>query len=673
MAQATRSQSPSATSVDNQSSDGLLSSDETSSEDNDSDNSSTESSNTPEYDPDQSLYGRWPRRLLHVDKEHQTLTSHEWEPGNLYGGWKEPKYNAISYTWGRFQLKQNERPEVQAVDIGCVNWAIPRIDPDKHFSVAEFLSTIIAACSAPDFNDRGNVEFIWLDVACIDQEDYRIKMLEVGRQAVIFQHAEATCVWLASSTLGRLERLASELWEASYLAPPADHPKDATTTAELEQWLQNWLEKTLYNVNYIIKEEPWFTSLWTLQEAFLRPLAIVIARDGCPVPLIREGWDTSYVTLRNIAWTITNIRTVCQRCLAVGCHERERIQLLLTRIRESGLSEIQQPNPFQLLKAASFRQVYDELDRVYGIMQIFGFKLGASKPKARTKGLDLQTFRLLRRRLKLSDLETELSQNILKAYPVQSQLSLLTSIPEPGQAWRLSPTSENPYISRMSSRYLFVDRGPHGTTDGRRAQESLCQLSTTQDLSLGRRHLGHFQRGISVMRNIYHSPVTWCHFSGKTCPLATLHPIWSWLNTPGVRYVRPFTYTSQHVALDLQMDPQTSELTVPSIPEIPLVGFEIQNWKQDDVIAQLNDRFRAPEPLVLCLGTQRHQTEYMYMGRTFYGLILVRKRWRGIEYWRRIGIVSWEAFDFPKGMDTEDKLILRVKSERWTLMEGIYG
>lgn len=680
MVESTDSQSSSASRSEYRTQPSLLSDDETSTDDSDSDHSSTESSNAAEDDPDQALFGRWPRRLLHVDKERKILTSHEWQPGNVYGGSKEPKYNAISYTWGRFQLKRGEKPNVRAVDIKGVPWAIPRIDPDKHFSADHFRSAIITACDAQDTYGRGNVEFIWLDVACIDQEDYRIKMLEVGRQAVIFQHAEAISVWLASSPVRTLEGLTMDLWEASYRMPPMDKPEGAEHTARLQEWLQRFLEKTLEHVNYIIEKEPWFTSLWTLQESFLRPFANLIAQDGCFVPLMREGWDHNqfpYATLRTVALSVSDIAEVCGRSLSRGCHPRDRIQLLLARIRETGLPDIQRANPFQLFRAASFRQVYDELDRVYGIMQVFGFKLGASKPRAWKKGSRLQALRPVRRRLKLSDLEVELSQRILEAYPVQSQLSVFTSVPSPGHAWRLSSTSEVTYIARTSSVFLWRNnRGPDGARGGSHAQRPLCQLSATHDLSVGRRHLDPFQRGISVIRNVFRSPVTWCQFSGKTCPLATLHPIWRWLNTPGVRYGDQQPYNSQNIALDLQMDPQTTELAVPALPKLPLVGFEIQNWNQDDAIAQLIDCFPAPEPLVLCLGAQRKQTEHVgmpYMGRTFYGLILARKRWRGIEYWRRIGIVTWEAFDFPKGMAATDISILRVKSEDWKLTQGMYG
>ena len=76
--------------------------------------------------------GKWPRRLLHVD----TLTSYEWRPGNIYNGVQEPEYNTISHTWGRFELKAGEMPEIDAIRIKGIDWDVPRIRPD-HFTVEE--------------------------------------------------------------------------------------------------------------------------------------------------------------------------------------------------------------------------------------------------------------------------------------------------------------------------------------------------------------------------------------------------------------------------------------------------------------------------------------------------------------------------------------------------------
>ncbi|KUI55248.1 hypothetical protein VP1G_02644 [Cytospora mali] len=237
--------------------------------------STTDDSHDLHTDSDESLLGGWPRRLLHVDRERDVFTSYEWEPGNIYGGHKEPKYNVISYTWGRYTLQDGTRPEVKGIDIGGVTWAIPRIDPDKHFSVADFRAAIKTACATHENSSLKDVQFVWLDVACIDQEKYGLKMLEVGRQAVIFQHAESSFIWLASSLGQDLQLVISELWDASNNAPAPDMAANARHVVLMEKWLENWLERSLQSVEYILEREPWFTSLWTLQEAYLRPFAVM--------------------------------------------------------------------------------------------------------------------------------------------------------------------------------------------------------------------------------------------------------------------------------------------------------------------------------------------------------------------------------------------------------------
>ncbi|KAF2253493.1 hypothetical protein BU26DRAFT_601610 [Trematosphaeria pertusa] len=142
---------------------------------------------------DDQRYGRWPRRLLHVP----TMTSLEWQPGNRYGASICPPYNTLSYTWGRFVLREEQMPHVQALPVrfqGHRTWSIPRINP-QHFTVDEFQAAVQLAVQVNETTEK-NVEHLWLDIACIDQEHARTKHAEINRQAIIFQHAHTSSVWL---------------------------------------------------------------------------------------------------------------------------------------------------------------------------------------------------------------------------------------------------------------------------------------------------------------------------------------------------------------------------------------------------------------------------------------------------------------------------------------------
>lgn len=126
--------------------------------------------------------GRWPRRLLHVP----SMTSFQWQPGNVYGNIEEPKYNILTYTWGRWRLQDNDEhaSEVESLPIAGVPWDIPKISPE-HFTANQFLSVIHGITQPLSGRNIPGVEFIWLDVACINQRDKEPdSAAEVGRQAV---------------------------------------------------------------------------------------------------------------------------------------------------------------------------------------------------------------------------------------------------------------------------------------------------------------------------------------------------------------------------------------------------------------------------------------------------------------------------------------------------------
>ena len=159
--------------------------------------------------------GNWPLRLLHVP----TMTSLEWEPGNKYGAHIEPDYNAISYTWGRYDLdipqakKLKRYRNVNAVEINSVEWRIPRINP-THFTVDQFQRLIWQTCE-PINGTEEKTDFLWLDIACIDQNNGPQKSAEIGRQAVIFHGAQRVFVWLTKIHEERLSQIVTDLLQST--------------------------------------------------------------------------------------------------------------------------------------------------------------------------------------------------------------------------------------------------------------------------------------------------------------------------------------------------------------------------------------------------------------------------------------------------------------------------
>ena len=209
---------------------------------------------------EESTLGRWPRRLLHVE----TLTSHEWSPGNRYGSAIEPAYAAITYTWGRWRLKDDEMSKVKAIPVKNVPWKISRVTPDLHFSVQELEAVINRASDPPPQTTSSaasaeHVGFVWLDVACIDQRENHPKAAsEMGRQANTFRCPAYVYAWLTSLSQQSLDDIFRFL----------------TTNKERHgpQSAIGLLSK--------LTSDPWFSSLWTLQESFLRTDAFFLFRNA---------------------------------------------------------------------------------------------------------------------------------------------------------------------------------------------------------------------------------------------------------------------------------------------------------------------------------------------------------------------------------------------------------
>jgi hypothetical protein len=110
-------------------------------------------------------------------------------------------------------------------------------------------------------------------------------------------------------------------------------------------------------------------------------------------------------------------------------------------INKTWLLDAIQGNHMGLLMASRNRTTEYEDDRVYGIMQVFGFQLGKSAPEA-----------ISGYKYSLDDLSDQLGEVLLLQSPILSQLHVHTSAVEHGKAWRLAILLWYPSMPSFSSK-----------------------------------------------------------------------------------------------------------------------------------------------------------------------------------------------------------------------------
>ncbi|KAI0456527.1 hypothetical protein F5B21DRAFT_154806 [Xylaria acuta] len=378
---------------------------------------------------------QWPMRLLHIP----SMTSVERRDGNIYGPHdeKEPGYNILTYTWGRWPA-----PGGPHIPVSGTTWAIPAVDEAK-FTVASFEEVI---------RKMGQIyDFAWIDVVCIDQENYDAKMEEIGRQVGIFANASQVYVWIWSLPTARLQDVYDDITRCSASlqeldgtfrqlppfatssvmyddsAPRIASPEgDELTHSRIPQAILSSLEASIKT----LLGDPWFSSLWTLQEGLLRQDAIFLSQEA---ECVQHRVDIACPEAEMFSLTsaFSTIRSALE-LYDTRCTEPSYGNLVDSVVRAidrcgfpaSNLAN----NPNIQWAAAQYRNATNAEDRVYGIMALYNIQVGDAVPNNAN-----------RKKPSLRELETDFAITLNTKSPLLGQLFVHAGPGRPrGKSWQIS-------------------------------------------------------------------------------------------------------------------------------------------------------------------------------------------------------------------------------------------
>ena len=176
---------------------------------------------------------------------------------------KCPPYTAVSHTWGRWQVKDSW------IEMPGVPWRIPR---NSKFEIPELAKAL----------KRKGWDYVWLDLFTIPQdleklseEMAKVRKDEIGRQASIFTNATRVVAWLKDANSWNGLRGATCWLCFNFLKHQGIQEKDNPNVDEMldafGKFLNNFDLGICNPSDTDIQLDPWFESLWALQEVSLRP------------------------------------------------------------------------------------------------------------------------------------------------------------------------------------------------------------------------------------------------------------------------------------------------------------------------------------------------------------------------------------------------------------------
>lgn len=361
------------------------------------------------------------------------MTSIERQGFCEYSGVQRPRYNILSYTWGRWENRED--PTAPALGVHGTTWRIPPVKA-QHFTVGAFQSVVNR------LSDDG-CEWAWVDVACIDQEHDETKAEEVGRQASIFKNAARAYVWLSHLPLHQYNVITQTLVEDGRILSNFANKWFAVKEEPLES-VEQAVEGS-YQSCKLILEDPWFSSLWTLQEYFLRNDVDAFSAEGeilteCSWMALRGLLGSLYADLGYII--DVQSRQDFSHVAFPSPHLVDRAVAGRKLLARAGFHYAPWTTNANIqYTTARFRTTSRPEDRIYAIMQIYGLRVGQSaRPDDRPS---------------LERLSLEFSAALNADQPLLAQMFNHESKADPDQSWRIS---ESCYIPDFL--YDYVDPRP---------------------------------------------------------------------------------------------------------------------------------------------------------------------------------------------------------------------
>ncbi|KAF2250393.1 HET-domain-containing protein [Trematosphaeria pertusa] len=207
------------------------------------------------------------RGILHavsVDFEYPSLNTYPVRKRNTDHGISLPGgstvwYTALSYVWGAPQFNET-------IQVG-----------DDSIKITTSL-----ACALQHLRSEKQSVFLWVDQICINQADAKDKEQQIPLMGLVYSHATNTLIWLgdegdddAALAFETLHRAYSAVQYAEQAVTPADFARLSLPNANDAAWRE---------VRQLFRR-PWFTRLWTIQEAVLS-LRIFVKCGK-----VTESWD----------------------------------------------------------------------------------------------------------------------------------------------------------------------------------------------------------------------------------------------------------------------------------------------------------------------------------------------------------------------------------------------